>query len=146
MEVRYQSNTKFIDSYVPAFATEHASGIDLRADIESALNLAAGGSCTLSTGLSFEIPFGFEGQVRSRSGLASKTGIFMLNSPGTIDADYRGVVSVVVANFSEQDFVIKPGDRIAQFVICPVPKIVYRESSILVPTKRGEGGFGSTGV
>lgn len=146
MEIEYKCDTQFIEYYAPTFATHGSSGIDLRADIEKSVVLAKGTARTLPTGLSFAIPVGFEGQVRSRSGLASRSGIFMLNAPGTIDADYRGTVSVVVANFGPADFTVNPGDRIAQFVICPVPPLTYTKVATLDSTERGGGGFGSTGL
>jgi dUTP pyrophosphatase len=118
----------------------------LKADIPTPLELAPGERAVISTALSFEIPTGFEGQVRSRSGLAARAGIFMLNSPGIIDSDYRGIVSVVAANFSEAFYIIEPNIRIAQFAICPIPEVCFVGSSTLAETARGADGFGSTGV
>jgi dUTP pyrophosphatase len=146
VEIKFQCVTQFINAYQPSFESQGASGVDLRADIPSEYTIQPNGFYTISTGLCFEIPIGFEGQVRSRSGLASKSGIFMLNAPGTIDADFRGVVGVIAANFSSEPFIIRPADRIAQFVISPVPKVTYKNTDQLSETKRGAGGFGSTGV
>lgn len=146
MEIKYHCAPSYITPYIPTFETVGAAGIDLRADISGEVIIGSGKHVLISTGLSFEIPVGFEGQVRSRSGLAARHGIFMLNAPGTIDADYRGIVSVVAANFSGVDYTVHQNDRIAQFVICPVPHVRYTTADFLSATDRGAGGFGSTGL
>lgn len=134
------------DLPLPVYQTQGASGLDLRADIHEPIVLQAGQRTLVPTGLSLAIPSGFEGQVRARSGLALKNGIALVNAPGTIDADYRGELQVILINLGDQDFVIRRGDRIAQLVIQEVvqPQIVEVQS--LDVTARGEGGFGSTGV
>ena len=130
----------------PAYQSENAAGMDLPAALAESVTLAPGKRALISTGWSFAIPPGFEGQVRPRSGLAMKHGITVLNTPGTIDADYRGEVKVVLANFGDQDFVVRHGDRIAQLVISPVAHVKLRVVTSLETTTRGEGGYGSTGV
>ncbi len=132
---------------LPAYETEHAAGMDLRAAVtdEEPMILKPGGRAMVPTGLSFAVPVGFEAQVRPRSGLAAKAGITCLNTPGTIDADYRGEVKVILINLGAEDFVIRRGDRIAQLVIAPVAKAAWSEVETLDETARGVGGFGSTG-
>lgn len=120
--------------------------MDLRAAVSGPVTLAPGERAAILTGLIIEIPQGFEGQVRPRSGLALKNGITCLNSPGTIDWDYRGEVKVILANLGSEPFTISRGMRIAQLVIAPVTRVDIREISALTETKRGAGGFGSTGV
>lgn len=134
------------DLPLPRYQTQCASGLDLRADIQETICLKPLQRVLIPTGLALAIPQGYEGQVRARSGLALKHGIALVNAPGTIDADYRGELQVILINLSDQDFVIGRGDRIAQLVIQAVcqPTIVEVES--LEDTERGEGGFGSTGV
>lgn len=131
---------------LPSYETAGAAGMDLRAAVEGDLVLAVGTRMAVPTGLIMEIPEGFEGQVRPRSGLALKNGITCLNSPGTIDWDYRGEVKVILANLGSEPFVISRGMRIAQLVIAPVTRVDIREISVLTETKRGAGGFGSTGL
>jgi dUTP pyrophosphatase len=145
-EVKFISSTKFIPDYEPAFQTVGASGIDLCADVPRAIEIKSNRFELISTGLAFEIPIGFEGQVRSRSGLAAKNGVFVLNGIGTIDSDYRGIVSVVLANFSAVPFEALPGMRIAQFVICQLAHVQFAKAAALNDTARGGGGFGSTGT
>lgn len=132
---------------LPAYETEHAAGMDLRAAVadEEPVTLKPGARAMVPTGLSFAVPVGFEAQVRPRSGLAAKAGITCLNTPGTIDADYRGEVKVILINLGAEDFVIRRGDRIAQLVIAPVAKASWSEVETLDETARGVGGFGSTG-
>ena len=134
----------FSSNNLPAYATEFSSGLDLM----SSENVIIPSTQTkmIKTGLSVAIPDGFEIQIRSRSGLALKKQIIVLNSPGTVDADYRGPVNVILFNGGEQDFEIKTGDRIAQAVLCPVYKIEWELVTNLEETKRGQNGFGSTGV
>ena len=132
---------------LPAYETAQAAGMDLRAAVpeETPLILHPGDRYAVPTGLAFALPQGFEGQVRPRSGLAFKSGITCLNSPGTIDADYRGEVKVILINHGPEDFVIRRGDRIAQLVIAPVVQAAWVEVNDLDDTDRGSGGFGSTG-
>jgi len=133
---------------LPAYETAGASGMDLRAAVpeDQPLVLAPGDWVMAPTGLSLAVPMGFEAQVRPRSGLAAKAGITCLNSPGTIDSDYRGEVKVILINHGKADFVIRRGDRIAQMVIAPVATAVWRPVDSLDETGRGQGGFGSTGA
>ncbi|ARQ56465.1 dUTP diphosphatase [Rhizobium sophoriradicis] len=133
---------------LPAYESKGAAGMDLRAavDGDAPLTLAPGKRALVPTGFIFEIPEGFEGQVRPRSGLAFKHGITCLNSPGTVDSDYRGEVKVLLANLGEEPFVIERGMRIAQMVIAPVTQARVAEITAASETARGAGGFGSTGV
>jgi deoxyuridine 5'-triphosphate nucleotidohydrolase len=132
---------------LPAYETAQAAGMDLRAAVpdDEPLTLRPGSRFPVPTGLAFALPPGFEGQVRPRSGLAFKHGVTCLNSPGTVDADYRGEVKVILINHGEEDFVIRRGERIAQLVIAPVVQAVWAEVENLDETVRGAGGFGSTG-
>jgi len=130
---------------LPAYRTPHAAGLDLQAALASAITLAPGERRLIPTGLKLEIPHGYEGQVRPRSGLALQHGIGMVNAPGTIDADYRGEVGVLLVNHGQEPFVIEPLARVAQLVICPVARAELVEVSELTSTERGEGGYGSTG-
>ena len=132
---------------LPAYETAHAAGMDLRAAVpdDEPLTLKPGSRFAVPTGLAMAIPEGFEGQVRPRSGLAFKAGITCLNSPGTVDADYRGEVKVILINHGPEDFTIRRGDRIAQLVIAPVVQARWAEVDSLDDTARGVGGFGSTG-
>ena len=129
---------------MPAYATSGAAGMDICA--AESLTLRAGKRHAVATGFAFAIPDGYEVQVRPRSGLALKHGITCLNTPGTIDSDYRGEVKVILANLGDEDFVINTGDRIAQIVVAPVTQGVMVEVDALDDTERGTGGFGSTGV
>lgn len=131
---------------MPAYETLHAAGMDLRADLEEAVLLKPMARKLIPTGLYIELPEGFEAQIRPRSGLAFKHGIGIVNSPGTIDADYRGEVKVLLINFSEQDFEINTGDRIAQMIIARHETINWQQVEILNETLRGAGGYGHTGV
>ncbi|MCM2315741.1 MAG: dUTP diphosphatase [Thermoanaerobaculia bacterium] len=130
----------------PSRATPHAAGFDLRAAVDAPLLLAPGRRALVPTGISIEIPPGFEGQVRARSGLAIKHGIALVNAPGTIDADYRGEIGVILVNLGEEPFTISRGDRIAQLVIAALAPCELEVAAELAPTARGEGGFGSTGT
>ena len=132
---------------LPAYETSHAAGMDLRAAVpeDEPLVLRPGARHAIPTGLAFALPDGFEAQVRPRSGLALKSGITCLNTPGTIDADYRGEVKVILINLGEEDVTIRRGDRIAQLVVAPVVQAAWREVETLEETLRGAGGFGSTG-
>ena len=131
---------------LPEYSTPMSAGMDLKANISEPITLGPLQRVLIPTDLYMAIPEGYELQIRSRSGLALKNGIFCLNSPGTIDADYRGNVGVILANFSDTPFVVNPGDRIAQAVLNKVEKIEWDEVSTLDNTDRGEGGFGSTGI
>jgi dUTP pyrophosphatase len=136
---------EFSNIPLPHYATEGSAGMDIRAALAEPEILNPGEIKLIPTNLSVEIPLGYEIQVRPRSGLAAKHGIGILNSPGTIDSDYRGEVKVILFNFSQEPFEIKSGERIAQIVIAKVYKAEILESSELQETKRGEGGFGHTG-
>lgn len=133
---------------LPAYQTPDAAGMDLVAAIAEAdvLTLAPGRSAKVPTGLIFELPLGTEGQVRPRSGLAAKHSVTVLNTPGTIDADYRGEVAVILINLGSEPFHVRRGDRIAQLVVAPVLQVSVKEKRKLSSTARGPGGFGSTGV
>jgi len=131
---------------LPAYATEHSAGLDLRAAIEKPLVLRPLERAIVPTGFVFEIPEGYEGQVRPRSGLAAKKGLTVLNSPGTIDADYRGEVKVILINLGQEEVIINRGERIAQLVVAPVSKVKIVEVEEVSQTPRGDGGFGSTGM
>lgn len=133
---------------LPSYETAGAAGMDLRAAVEAgeAMTLRPGERALVPTGFIFEVPFGYEAQIRPRSGLAIKNGITCLNSPGTVDSDYRGEVKVILANLGQADFVIERGMRIAQMVIAPVTQVTVTEVSEFTETTRGAGGFGSTGV
>jgi len=134
------------DQPLPAYQTEHAAGMDLHANLEQAVSLEPLERALVPTGLYMELPEGYEAQVRPRSGLAYKHGITVLNSPGTIDADYRGEVKVLLVNLSNQAFTIQHGDRIAQMVVAAHVQVNWEETDLLSDTKRGEGGYGSTGT
>ena len=131
---------------LPKYETDGSSGMDLAANIEQAIEIKPGKSVIIPTGLALSIPKNYEMQIRPRSGLASKNQISVLNTPGTIDADYRGELKVILINLSDKIFKIEKGLRIAQMVLCPVIKAVLKEVDELEETKRGSGGFGSTGV
>ena len=131
---------------LPAYQTLGSSGMDLRAGIEESIPIGSGEGAVIPTGLKMEIPIGYEGQVRTRSGLAANHGLTVLNSPGTIDADYRGEVKVILMNLGGETVNIDRGDRIAQLVIAPVTRVVIAEVDEVDETSRGEGGFGSTGT
>lgn len=132
---------------LPAYETKDAAGADIRACLESrdTLVIAPGARVLVPTGLSFEITPGFEVQVRPRSGLSLKTNLLVVNSPGTIDADYRGEVKIILGNFGDVDEVIKHGDRVAQIVLAPISQAIFEIADTLTDTQRGSGGFGSTG-
>ena len=134
------------DGSSPRYASEGSSGADLSALLSEPVTLPPGGRAVIPTGIRLEIPEGFEGQVRPRSGLAARHGITVLNTPGTIDSDYRGEIKVIMINLGEESYTIQSGDRIAQFVIAPVTHARYIRQVELRETVRGEGGFGSTGT
>ncbi len=131
---------------LPAYATAGAAGMDLQAAVEQSLTLAPGARALVPTGLVFAVPEGFEVQVRPRSGLALKQGLTVLNSPGTIDSDYRGEVKVIVANLGDQPVVIERGLRLAQMVLARVERVDWQPVAAVDATARGAGGFGSTGT
>lgn len=130
---------------LPSYSTEHSSGMDLRADLADPVVLKAGERRLIPTGLYVEIPPGYEAQIRPRSGLALKKGITVLNTPGTIDADYRGEIGVILINLSREDFVIEDGERICQMIVAPYEKVEWELTEVLNETERGKGGFGHTG-
>ena len=131
------------DFPLPEYATPASAGVDLRAS--EARVIPPGGRALVPTGLRIALPEGYEAQVRPRSGLALKHGVTLPNSPGTIDADYRGEIGVILMNLGQEPFVVEPGDRSAQMVVAPVVRVAWSEAEALDATKRGEGGFGSTG-
>lgn len=133
------------DLPLPAYATPGAAGLDLRAAVAGELRLDPGERAAVPTGFRIEIPPGYEGQVRPRSGLALRHGVTVANAPGTIDSDYRGEVAVLLVNLSHEPFVVRRGERIAQLLVAPVARVVLEEAISLAATERGEGGFGSTG-
>lgn len=131
---------------LPAYQTPQSAGLDLRANITEPVFLKSLERTLVPTGLFIELPVGYEAQIRPRSGLAFKNGITVLNSPGTIDADYRGEIKVLLVNLSNETFEIKAGERVAQMIVAKHETIVWNESSVLTDTERGAGGYGSTGV
>ena len=131
---------------LPNFETIASAGMDLRANLSESITLKPLGRAIVNTGLFIELPIGYEAQVRPRSGLAAKNGITVLNAPGTVDADYRGEIGVILVNLSNEDFVIQNGERIAQLIIAKHERAEWIEVQELTETSRGEGGFGSTGV
>ena len=149
MEQETQLNIRVVNSSgnpLPQRQTAHAAGMDLQAFLTETCTLEPGGRMLIPTGLFFEIPPGYEAQVRPRSGLALKFGVTVLNSPGTIDADYRGEIKVLLINHGQEPFTIQNGERIAQMVIAQHATVQWQETLSLSNTERGEGGYGSTGV
>ena len=134
------------DLALPAYATPGSAGIDLLAAISNDISLAPGSRALISTGLAIALPEGYEAQVRPRSGLALKNGVTVLNSPGTIDADYRGEIGVILINHGDAPFVVTRGMRIAQLIVAPVTQLSWVETTELPTTTRGTGGYGSTGM
>lgn len=130
---------------LPSYETDASAGMDLRANIDESITLKPLERTIVKTGLFIALPVGFEAQVRPRSGLAAKNGITVLNAPGTVDADYRGEIGVILVNLSNENFVINDGERIAQLVIAKHERANWEEVEVLSETKRGSGGFGSTG-
>ena len=131
---------------LPRYETEDSSGLDLAANIDEQIKILPGKSEIIPTGLAVAIPKNFEIQIRPRSGLAAKNQVSVLNTPGTIDADYRGEIKVILINLSNKVFIVEKGLRIAQMVVCPVIKVSLKEVTKLEITERGSGGFGSTGI
>ena len=142
MNIKIINNSGFA---LPEYATEGSAGMDLRAVLEASITLAPLERAVVKTGLFIELPHGFEAQVRPRSGLAAKKGLTVLNSPGTIDADYRGEIGVILVNLSNQSVTIEPEERIAQLVVAKHERVIWEEASVLSSTDRSSGGFGSTG-
>lgn len=130
---------------LPAYQTEHSAGLDLRANLEASVTLKPLQRALIATGLSIELPEGYEAQIRPRSGLAFKHGISIVNSPGTIDADYRGEIKVLLVNLSDTDFIVEDGERIAQMVVAKYERVQWQPAEELSETERGAGGYGSTG-
>jgi dUTP pyrophosphatase len=143
MKVNIVNRSRFS---LPQYATIHSAGLDLRADLDNSLILKPLERSLVPTGLYIELPEGFEAQIRPRSGLAAKHGISLVNTPGTIDPDYRGEIKVILVNLSDVPFTLEPGERIAQMVIARFEHISWNEVETLTETARGEGGFGHTGV
>tara|TARA_Y100000590_G_scaffold105158_1_gene119643 strand:+ start:1004 stop:1441 length:438 start_codon:yes stop_codon:yes gene_type:complete len=130
---------------LPVYKTSGSSGMDLMAYVKNIINIKPGKTATIPTGIAVAIPKNYEIQIRPRSGLAAKKSISVLNTPGTIDADYRGEIKIILINLGKKSFVVRSGDRIAQMILCPVAKIKLKEIKILPKTIRNKGGFGSTG-
>ena len=147
VQVMVQREPDALDLPLPEYATAGAAGLDLRAAIEADFSLAPGERALVSAGIRLALPDGYEGQVRPRSGLAWRDGLTLLNSPGTIDCDYRGVVKVVLVNLGQETVVVQRGDRIAQLVVAPISRVTLTETAEALKAEpgRGEGGFGSTG-
>jgi dUTP pyrophosphatase len=143
MNIRIINRSK---NNLPAYETVHSAGMDLRADLESSIRLNPMERKLIPTGLHIELPEGFEAQIRPRSGLAFKHGISIVNSPGTIDADYRGEIKVLLINLSNEPFEINTGDRIAQMIVSRHEQVSWQEVEVLNETTRGAGGYGHTGV
>ena len=129
---------------LPVYKTSGSSGMDLMAYVKNIINIKPGKTATIPTGIAVAIPKNYEIQIRPRSGLAAKKSISVLNTPGTIDADYRGEIKIILINLGKKSFVVRSGDRIAQMILCPVAKIKLKEIKILPKTIRNKGGFGST--
>lgn len=143
MQVRITNQSKHD---LPAYQTIASAGMDLRANLEEAVTLKPLERALIPTGLSIELPVGYEAQIRPRSGLAYKYGVTVLNSPGTIDADYRGEIKVLLVNISAEAFVVNDGERIAQMVVAAHEQVEWMEAQVLSGTERGSGGFGSSGT
>lgn len=142
MQVKIVNKSK---NELPAYSTVHSAGMDLRANLDKAVTLKSLERALIPTGLFIELPEGYEAQIRPRSGLALKKGITVLNTPGTIDADYRGEIGVILINLSQEEFVIENGERICQMVIAAHEKVEWDLVEVLEETERGAGGFGHTG-
>lgn len=147
MRVSIQRDPEALDLPLPAYATSGAAGMDLYAAIETVLTLAPGARILVPTGIRLALPDGYEGQVRPRSGLAWRQGLTLLNTPGTIDSDYRGTIQVILINLGQESVTIQRGDRIAQLIVAPVERVTWiEEAQVPATAGRGEGGFGSTGT
>lgn len=145
VDVRITQEPGTEDIPLPAYETVHAAGMDIRAAVTEPVTLAPGQRDLIPTGLHIALPDGYEAQVRPRSGLAIKHGIALVNSPGTIDADYRGEIRVILVNLGQEPFTISRGDRIAQMIVAPVTRVTWQPVTKLDATVRGDGGFGHTG-
>jgi dUTP pyrophosphatase len=145
LEVPLQRLPHGRDLPLPGYATAHAAGVDLLAAVEDVVELKPRDRRLIPTGIAIALPPGYEAQVRPRSGLALKHGVTLLNSPGTIDSDYRGEIGVILINLGEESFRLRRGERIAQLVVASVGRLAWRETEILPASPRGAGGFGSTG-
>lgn len=143
MEVKILNNSQFA---LPQYATPYSAGMDIRANTTGPIVIKPLERILVPTGLHIELPEGYEAQIRPRSGLAIKHGIGLVNSPGTIDADYRGEILIIVVNLSNQEYTLQPGERIAQMIVAKYQKVEWVESDSLEESQRGQGGFGSTGV
>jgi dUTP pyrophosphatase len=130
---------------LPDYSTEASAGMDIRANIDREIILGPLDRALIPTGLFIELPVGFEAQIRPRSGLAIRSGISVLNSPGTIDADYRGEIGIIIVNLSNEEYTVKDGERICQMIVAKHERVEWNEVDVLEETKRGEGGFGHTG-
>ncbi|MGQ9694305.1 MAG: dUTP diphosphatase [Thermodesulfobacteriota bacterium] len=146
VQVKLLRQNKGGETPLPRYMTGHSSGLDLFADLEQEIILGPGEWRLIPTGIAISLPSGYEGQIRPRSGLALRNGVTLLNSPGTIDADYRGEIGVILINLSPKPFTVKRGERIAQLVIAPVCRITLECVAELDETERGQGGFGHTGT
>lgn len=146
MKIQFKKLPHAKDLPLPSYESKYAAGMDIRAALEEPVTLKPGERALVPTGLKMAMPEGYEAQMRPRSGLAYRNGITMLNTPGTIDADYRGELKMLAINLGEKDFEINHGDRIAQMIIAPVIQAEVHEVEDLSDTERGDGGFGSTGV
>lgn len=142
MEVKIVNKSPF---KLPEYATIHSAGMDMRANLNESIIIQPLQRVMVPTGVHIQLPDGFEAQIRPRSGLAAKHGIGIVNSPGTIDADYRGEIKIILVNLSNEPFTLNPGERVAQMVIARYEKAVWKECDSLEESERGEGGFGSTG-
>lgn len=145
MKVKISRINQKSEKPLPKYATPGSAGMDIHAEIQQPIEIKPGETKMIPTGLAIALPVGYECQVRSRSGLAAKSGIFALNAPGTIDSDYRGEIKIILSNFSDSTYIVKSGDRIAQLVIAKYELIEWQETESLDETQRGKGGFGSTG-
>jgi len=145
MKARLQVQRLRPDAVLPRYMSEQAAGLDLAAALDREFVIPPGGRAAIPTGIAIALEPGFEGQVRPRSGLARRSGVTVLNAPGTIDADYRGEIVVLLVNLGDQAVAIEPGERIAQLVVAPVARAEVEETSELAASERGAGGFGSTG-
>ena len=141
-----RTNPSITDIPLPSYATHGSAGMDIHAALERSVTIKPGETTLIPTGFQIEIPHGYEAQVRPRSGLAVKYGITVLNSPGTIDSDYRGEVKIILTNLGKEEYAVQRGDRIAQMVIAPVMRAVWLEVDEVQTTARGQGGFGHTGT
>ena len=146
LKVRFAREAGCEDLPLPEYQSSDASGIDLPAAVDGEIVIKPGEFRFISTGLRLAIPKGYEGQVRPRSGLARKYGITILNAPGTIDSDYRGVIGVILCNFGREPFKVRRGDRIAQIVFAPIERAIFIEVNEIDRTQRGKNGFGHTGI